>query len=100
MNPIFGIDLNFAQNVREEGLSVTFEHAVPRAEFLQQYPAFDGSDVRTLAYEPARNLYHIMNAAYELTVLNSPEEDPRMAFIHNNLADIQTWFDARKVADD
>ena len=89
---VITIEQEFATVLEESGIEITFEHAVPRDEFLTEFNGADFSETRQLSYEPARGLFHIIESNYSLTSLGSPADDERMSFIHENAANIVSWF--------
>lgn len=89
---IITIEQQNASCIEESGIEVAFEHSENRSEFLSAFPGADYSTTRQVSYEPDRSLYHIVEADYSIAVLSSPDEDPRMAYIHNNVDAINNWF--------
>jgi len=95
MNTIFTIEPQFATLLKEEGIQITFEHSVPRADFLSQFSGIDASDVRQLSYEPHRGLFHIVDVDYNLTALSTASDDARMQFVADNIGSITSWFESK-----
>lgn len=93
---IISIDMNYASNVRIDGIVETFQHTVSRAEFLSQFGDLDLANVRSLAYEPEQNFYHIVDGNGVLSAFASPSEDSRINYVHSNLAGIEAWFEDKK----
>ena len=89
---MISIEQQFATCKEENGLDVTFDFAIERPYFVEQFSGVDLSQTRQLSYEPERGLYHILELDYSLTVLDDPSSDPRMAFVHNNKDAIRQWF--------
>lgn len=91
MANIFTIDNGTVACLVEENLEYTAEYCVTRAEFSAQYPSLDLSSIRTMAYEPARSLYHVTDADYNVAVLDSPSSNPVMSYVDSNFDAIKDW---------
>lgn len=89
---IFTIESDISSYVEREGVSISFEHVVPRQEFISEFDIGDVSNVMQLSYEPFRNLYHIVDSDYNLTVIDSVSESDVMKAIHDNIDNISNWF--------
>ena len=98
MNVIFSLSTEIASHVREGGVTREFECCVPREDFMAAFPGIDYSNIRQLSYETERGFYHINEASDgSLTVLETPESDERMAYIHVNIEAIKAWFAEKKL---
>jgi hypothetical protein len=94
---IFTLDSSYGAFIEDEGVDRVFEHCVDRSDFLTEFSATDFSNTRQLSYEPDRELFHIVELDYSITELSSATDDPRMAYIHNNIEAIKTWFVAKEL---
>lgn len=92
---IVTIEGEFATFVVKEGTSITFEHAVPREDFLADFVVGDMTNIRQVNYEPYRSLYHILNLDYSLTEVENPEDNELIAYIHDNLDSIKVYFETK-----
>ena len=89
---IISIEPSFASYVKQENGEITFEHAVSRDEFVNQFPIGDLTGIINISYEPARNLFHVLDVEYNLVVAEDPEDNAFLGYIHTNFELIKSWF--------
>lgn len=95
MANIFTLDGGTVSCCTEENFEITEEYVCTRAQFSAEYPSLDISNIRSIGYEPARNVYHINDGDNNVTAYASPEDNDLLSFINSNYAAIKTFVAAK-----
>lgn len=75
----------------EENLQITEEYICTKDQFTTQFTDIDLSNIRSISYEPARNIYHVLDGDNNLSTYDSATDNDLLSYIDTNYDTIKAF---------